>query len=223
MGNALDFAEDMKKEKGSFIVIEGLDGSGKGTVIERLKKELPIEQFHFTREPGGTTFAEEIRKIALDHPMAKHAHSLTLFYLMWASRREHVHEGIRPELYLGRSVICDRFDASTYSYQIVGQGMKYLEDYFWQTRTFVLEDVSPDAYVFLDVSPEEAKKRSGGRGEGNHFDQRKLEFHAAVREGFLSFFSKIKKLGTSCITIDAHKSPDEVYAAVLDAITKINN
>jgi len=111
-------------KKGTFIVIEGGEGCGKSTLLEYLREEaLKVlwreEKVAFTREPGGSPFAEEIRLLMLGS-LSKQANGLTQFGLAWASRADHIKNLIRPHLENGIHVISDRFDSSTYAYQVHG-------------------------------------------------------------------------------------------------------
>lgn len=94
-----------------FVVLEGVDGAGKTTQIEKLKSLFPNALF--TREPGGSELGEQLRHIMKTMEMLP----LTEMLLMSAARNEHVHNLILPALKSGRLVICDRFVYSTYAYQ----------------------------------------------------------------------------------------------------------
>lgn len=205
--------------KTKFIVIDGGEGSGKSTLIELLKGEYS-DKFVFTREPGGSPYAEQIRNLALKSEYAKEATSETLFALMWAGRHDNIKNTIIPALKSGKSVLCDRFDSATYAYQIHGMGAKNLEKYFWQTRSIFLKDIKPDLYIILDVKPEEGLKRIATREGLNHFDERSLDFHRRIRKGLLQFKAKTN----NCILIDANKSLEEVskkfISTIIDFINK---
>ncbi|MEN9614077.1 MAG: thymidylate kinase Tmk [Candidatus Parcubacteria bacterium] len=219
-----------------FIVVEGLDGSGKGTTLERLKAEYawPTEVV-FTREPGGTPYAEVIRDVALNNPLAKGADGATLFHLVWAARHDHLQNLIKPALTAGKIVVCDRFDSSTYAYNVVAQGAEHLDELFWQTRKACLKDCRPSLYIILDVDAKVAQARIQNRPGGNHFDDRKMEFHEKVRAGLLKFREGLHKVWYYLRTdhetgefgvemapraelVDANRTPDEVYASVVRII-----
>ncbi len=207
-------------KKGKLIVIDGGEGSGKSTQIQFLKEKYPLALF--TREPGGSEYGEEIRNLMLKSPLAKDASAETQFGLIWANRADHVEKKIRPALEKGINVISDRFDSCTFAYQIYGQEGTDLKDLFFEIRKTFLKGCVPDLYVFFDISPEESLKRTTVRanlfGESNHFDERKVEFHARVREGYAEFarlFPKNTKI------INAHGSKEEVRKSlqkVLDPI-----
>ncbi|MDD5165145.1 MAG: dTMP kinase [Candidatus Pacebacteria bacterium] len=197
--------------KPQFIVIEGGEGSGKSTLIRILKESLG-DLIMTTREPGGSPYAELIRTAAIKNPLAKDAPPETTLCLMFAARFDNVANVIIPSLKKGVPVIADRFDASSYAYQISSQS-SLLEDLFWSMRSKLM--VTPDIYVFVDVDPEEGLKRAHGRNQSfdigyDHFDDREITFHQNVRKGYLKFFEKVKALGTPCIIIDANRPLETV-------------
>jgi dTMP kinase len=180
----------MKRRK--FIVIDGGEGSGKTTLMNFLPELLPPEKFMTTREPGGSVFAEEIRRLMLHRPESKNASAETQFGLIWAARHDHLTRLIIPALAGGRHVITDRFDSSTYAYQIYGQEALRLKDIFWDIRQLYLKNREPDLYIFLDVDPKLGLARVAGRKKiPDHFDQRNLAFHTRIREGYLDFIKRV--------------------------------
>ena len=201
-------------KKGKFIVIEGGDGAGKSTQIKMLK-DFFGEIIVTTREPGGTEYAEAIRDLALKHPLAGNADGKTLFMLMWGSRAEHMNHLIVPALNNGKFVVTDRFDSSTFAYNIFAQDQTDAVDYFWETRSFILGEHFPDLYIYLNVSPEVSKARMSGRDEKNHFDERSQEFHEKVKIGFSKFFEKVPH-----VIIDADRTPEEVFESIKTEIQK---
>lgn len=194
----------MKKAK--FIVIEGGEGSGKSSLLKALKEEYG-NKIIITREPGGSAYAEEIRNLALKHPLAKDADAYTMICLMFAARFDHVDKLIKPNLKAGKHVISDRFDASSYTYQIHAQETPKIEKLFWCLR----ENLSrvPDLYIYIDVKVEEGLRRVQSRNsitnENNHFDGRKIDFHKRIRKGYKKFFKNVKH-----VVIDANRPFEEV-------------
>ncbi len=207
-------------KKGKFIVIDGGEGSGKSTQLQFLKEKYP--KALFTREPGGSEYGEEIRNLMLKSPLAKEASAETQFGLIWANRADHIARKVRPALDNGVNVISDRFDSSTFAYQIYGQEGTELKDLFFEIRKIFIKECVPDLYVFFDISPEESIKRTTMRanlfGESNHFDERKIEFHRRVREGYAEFAKIFPK---NVRIIDASGSKEEVWKSfqkILDPI-----
>jgi dTMP kinase len=109
-----------------FISFEGPDGSGKSSILakvfEKLQKDFNHQKFVITREPGGTNnkIAEDIRNVLLnklEYKIDYRAEAL----LFAASRAQHVHDFIKPNLELGNYVLCDRYIDSSIVYQGFGR------------------------------------------------------------------------------------------------------
>lgn len=209
-----------KKSKPKFIVIEGGEGSGKSSMLMRLKEKLS-DTILTTREPGGTPYAEVIREATLKNPLAKTAPAETTLCLMFASRYDNLLNMIKPSLEKGIPVITDRFDASSYAYQVHAQSKGKLEKLFWNLREQMT--FKPDLYIFFDVEPKEGVRRANSRNQSllqgkqyDHFDDREIDFHALVREGYFKFFKKVPHK-----VIDANQSFEKVYKDFNNLINKI--
>ena len=200
-------------EEGTYVVVDGPDGAGKGTQILLLQeyyknKGIPVV---FTREPGGTPRAEEIRALLLSSgfggidPFAQ----LLLFF---AARQEHVEKLVRPKVAEGELVISDRADPSTYAYQIFGHDRQDLFPDFRRLRERVYHGLTPH-YIFLfvptDIAMERLARRKGQ--DLTHFDQADRAWKERVREGYIRF---AKVFGPSVI-IDGNRDPIYVHADVL--------
>jgi len=192
---------------GKFIVLDSGEGAGKTAQLDFVKETFG-DRVVVTREPGGSKYAEQLRDIILHSEQAKHADAKTMFALFWAARASHLDKTIRPALAEGKTVITDRFDSSTFAYQIIAEGAKELQDLFWQIREVYLGDTKPDLYIYLDVDPKIGLARKSGQGpeETNHFEARKLEFHQRQRQGFHEFLKHVPHE-----VIDASKTIPEVW------------
>lgn len=217
------------KKKGKFIVFEGGEGSGKTSAQEYLKKELAGHEIIFTREPGGTSTAERIRELVLSRdvqlndPLTERA-ELGLF---GSARIQHIEKVIRPALEQGVHVICDRFSASTYAYQVFATQRNDLEGIFAISDEIFrgagvhqgkLEGaLEPDLYILMDVDPEVGLGRSAKRGGTNKFEDKDIEFHERVRLGLFTYLSS-----RSYKMIDTSRSHgevlEEVYHIVYDML-----
>ncbi|MCD5384380.1 MAG: dTMP kinase [Candidatus Pacebacteria bacterium] len=207
-----------KKQKGTFIVLDGGEGAGKTTVAKALVEKLGWNAI-YTREPGGSQYAEKIRELLLSDE-AKHSDAETQFALFWAARRDFLKHVVKPALEDGKTVITDRFDSSTYAYQIVAQGNSELEKLFWQVREVFLGDLQPDMYILLDIDPQEGINRAHKRGDEtlNHFDKRKMDFHMQVNGGLREFI--LKKIDNGEV-VDASQPLNDVITDTLALINKI--
>ncbi len=212
------------------IAFEGIDGSGKSTMISRLQEDSRKGLFSacFTREPGGSVVGEKIRELLLKDPDTENESPLTRLFLFMASRSSNIDKIARHALAEGKIVISDRLDASTYAFQLWGGECRELEEFFYQSRGMVLRTF-PIQYIYLRITPEVALKRRAGRPEDarNFLDDLPLDFHERVFEGYELFF---KRLAFEAVrqenplhivhVIDASVSEDEVYQQVLDIVVR---
>ena len=177
---------------GVFITMEGVEGSGKSTQIQRLAERLGRAGLPLvvSKEPGGTALGRELRALLL----APHASGeswcpkaeLLLFY---ADRAQHLANVVRPALAEGKIVLVDRFEDSSWAYQ-GAQGVPEAD--LIHLREVVLGDFRPDLTLVLDMDPEASLKRVDARNAGlgpsfreTRFDQEALGFHRKVRQRFL--------------------------------------
>jgi len=206
------------EKKGVFIVLDGPEGAGKSTQT-KLLKEYYGERIVITREPGGSPYAEEIRALILNSVFAGEANAKTMFALFWAARADHLSKTILPALNEGKTVISDRFDSTTFMYQLYGQESRELEELFWVIRKEYIGENEPDLYVFLDIDPEASLLRKNINGsEMNHFDKREKEFHERVREGMRIFKEKVPSK-----IIDGGRSIEEVNQELISIIDNCSN
>jgi len=170
--------------QGRFITFEGGEGTGKSTQATRLvdwlrRRDLEVVQ---TREPGGSTGAEDIRNIALNGDAGRWS-PMTETLLMFAARSDHLEKTIRPALDAGRWVVCDRFADSTKAYQGYGRGV----DLAWldTLQREACAGLRPQLTLLLDVPAETAWQRLAG-SRPDRFGGRGPEFLRRVREGYLA-------------------------------------
>ena len=209
----------------SFLVFEGLDGSGKSSLMAALEQELGRRKIAFqrTREPGGTPLGDEIRHMILrkegPSPLPR-----TELLLYQASRAQHVDEVIRPALQTGAWVLCDRFTASSVAFQ--GGGRAILESDVESLNDFATGGLKPDLTILLDLSVEESRKRRQGRGEQNGESEDRIEseadsFHEKVRQSFLRQAQAQAQAG-KWLVLDAKEPPAALFEQLLKALTEKN-
>jgi dTMP kinase len=153
--------------RGKFISIEGGEGAGKSTMMERISAWLDSRGHEVikTREPGGTVLAEKIRAILLDDEHMELCSQAELL-LMFASRAQHLEELIRPALQKGHTVLCDRFTDATWAYQ--GGGRQMPSDLIAGLEQMVHGDLQPDLTLLLDLPVELGLARASRRSEADH-------------------------------------------------------
>lgn len=198
-----------------FITFEGGEGCGKTTQLRLLSEHFTaLGTPHIvTREPGGSTGAESLRKLLVEgEPEQWDAMTETILFM--AARVDHVRKRILPALKKGEVVLCDRFMDSTYVYQGMAKGID--EGFLNLMHDFCLPGVAPDKTLIFDIAPEEGLNRARARhGEENRFERLGLGFHTRVREGFLA---RAKAAPGRCHVIDASGTPEEVAARVRAAL-----
>jgi dTMP kinase len=176
---------------GKFITFEGIDGSGKSTLIsairERLlEKGIKEEKILITKEPGGTDFAELLRDVLAKkvdrEPLAE------LFALL-SARYDHTKRKIIPALREGKIVICDRYSDSTFAYQVFGKGLEYY--IVTHLNKIASLKLKPDLTILLDLDPKIAFERL--KDKRDHYESLGLEFFERVRYGYLALAKRAKK------------------------------
>ena len=194
-----------------FIALEGLDGSGKSTVAERLVQEMRAAGLDviLTREPGGTRLGEHIRSTLLSDEsttIVPRAEAL----LFAAARAQLVDEVIRPALERGTAVVTDRFTDSSLAYQWGGRGLD--KDGIGAVQQMATAGLEPDIKILLDVPVETAlRRRLSHGGEVNRLDKEALEFHRRVRVAYHWLADADSERWR---VVDASRSEDEVWEDV---------
>jgi dTMP kinase len=188
---------------GAFVTLEGPDGSGKTSNVCYLAEQIRALGFDVvvTREPGGSSVGEMLRKIVIEQYMPPMAELLVMF----AARADHVETLIKPALRAGKVVISDRFVDSTYAYQGMGRGMR---DEVLAVEELVLGGFQPDFTLFFDVTLEESLRRLQGRKDkSDRFDEEELAFREQVWHGYrVRLFNHCERM----VKIDAMQNPEEV-------------
>jgi dTMP kinase len=164
-----------------FLVLEGVEGSGKSTQARLLGRWLTERGVPhvLTREPGGTAVGEEIRQILLHgHDMPPESELL----LMNAARAVFVREVVRPALEAGKIVIADRFSLSSLAYQGYGRQLPLVN--VRAVCEFAAGGLEPDLTIVLDVPVDTGEARRATRGGADRIERAGTEFHARVAEAY---------------------------------------
>lgn len=206
----------------AFLAFEGIDGSGKSTLIQRLYKELKSQAIPavITREPGGTPLSEELREILIrvegDTPTPR-----TESLLYQAARAQHVDRVIRPAVESGQWVLCDRFTASTLAFQSGGRGVSESEIH-WLNQ-YSTGGLLPDLNILLDLSPEMGRQRRMNRYSQNQDHQDRFEreeevFHNRVRDHYLK---QAQEAPNQWVVLSAEVTPEEIYQNLRSQLTEM--
>lgn len=212
------------------IVFEGIDGSGKTTIINLLKKDCKEGFFRsiFTREPGGSVVGEKIRGLLLNDADSEEESPLTRLLLFMASRSSNFDKTIRPALKEGNLAISDRLDASTFAFQLCGGECRELKRVFYSLRQEILSDV-PIVYIYLRITPEVASVRRAQRQQStqNFLDMLPEDFHQRVFDGYEEFFGNLQRETSRednplhvVHVIDASRSIEDVYTQVFSIVMR---
>jgi len=196
--------------RGKFITIDGLEGAGKSTQIDFIKKYLSARNrdVFLTREPGGTDLGERLRVLLLDKKIDA-MNPDTELLLMFAARNEHVKKVIVPKLEKGVWVISDRFTDASYAYQ--GGGRRIPLERIGELEQWTLQDFVPDMTFLLDLDVELGLSRVEQRGEKDRFEEEHKDFFNKVRE---IFSNRASKYPERIKLIDASKNIDETSSQI---------
>jgi dTMP kinase len=202
-------------DRGCFITLEGIEGSGKSTHAAILADSLSLQGkwVVVTREPGGTRAGELIRTVFLDPAVSLEATAELLLVL--ADRAQHVHEKLRPAIEAGQIVISDRYSDSTIAYQGYGRGLDL--KLVGELNRVASGGITPDLTVVLDCPPETGLARTIARTKSltqgrDRFEAERFEFHCRVRDGFRTIAHSNP---SRVVLIDSTREQGEVSADIL--------
>ena len=199
---------DTPWERGAFLSVEGMDGSGKGTQIARLQDTL--DRFGFEvilcREPGGTPIGEKIRGILLDREN-KGMTDETEALLYAASRAQLVREVIRPAVAEGKVILCDRFVDSSVAYQ--GGGRMLGVDRVLRINEPAVDGTMPDLTVWLDIDHHTAMARRCAASEPDRMEMENDGFHTRTEQAYREL---IAREPGRFLTVNADQDRDAVAA-----------
>lgn len=199
------------RTRGRFVTLEGIDGAGKSTHLDWLRRRLEAEGHRvlMTREPGGTPLGEAVRELVLAREMDAETETLLVF----AARREHLERVIRPALARGDWVLSDRFTDATFAYQGGGRGVP--TEKIALLERWVQGDFQPDLTLLFDLPEGVARARMDGSRPLDRFEREQARFHAAVREAYLA---RAAANPGRVRVIDSSQAPEVVKKALEEII-----
>jgi len=204
---------------GLFITIEGIECVGKSTNAKFISDLLNKKNIktHVTREPGGTSLGEKIRKILLfeqDDSISPLGELLLLF----AAREKHINEVIKPNLEQGKWVISDRFTDASFAYQGFGRGLGF--DQVNQLKQIIQNDFDPDLTFLLDAPIDVIKSRRK-LNPNDRFESEDRQFFERVRQGYLQLASVFEdRVRIIDATQPIEQVQSEIQSCLLDFIGK---
>ena len=198
----------MNKRSGIFVSFEGPEASGKSSQITLLKNYLLNKKIPFviSREPGGTNFAEKLRKLILDKK--SNINNLEEILLLMAARSNHINNVILPNLNKGKIVISDRYADSTFVYQGFVNNFGIVKAK--KLHKDLLNNFYPDFTFIFKINTKEILKRLKKRKIKNKYDKIDINFHKKVMTGYKKI-SKSKRY----INIDASLSKNIIHKNII--------
>ena len=199
------------------MTIEGLDFSGKSTLVRALKGLLEGTNTHFTREPGGTPVAERIRDIVLDAEAEMDAWAEA--YLYAAARADHARAEIRPRLESGEDVVCERYLDSSLAYQGVGRGLGL--EAVQGLNSYAVEAAMPDRTFYLRLDPGERERRAARLGAPlDRIEAVGADFMRRVEEGFEAL---VRREPGRIPVLDASLAPENLAGIVVGEMRRLHH
>lgn len=208
--------DTLSAERGYFITVEGIEGSGKSSSMEFIAATLRVQgrEILMTREPGGTEFGETLRAVLLK-PRKEEIEAETETLMMFAARSEHLAKVIEPALAQGTWVICDRFTDATYAYQGGGRGVPLSR--VAELEHWVQGALRPDITLLLDVEPQTGLERATSRSDPDRIEGEALEFFERVRGVYLR---RAAQEPSRFAVIDAQQPLKAVKTAILEVLRR---
>jgi dTMP kinase len=205
--------------RGRFLVLEGIDGCGKSTQLERLRLWLPTSglmpsgvELLVTREPGGTELGQALRQLLL-HPPGDAAPVSTAELLLYAAdRAQHVQQRLEPALAAGHWVLSDRFSGSTAAYQGYGRGLPL--PLIAQLAAIATGGLQPDLTLLLELPLVEALRRRRQR-PADRIEASGEAFLQRVCDGFVALAQQ-----PGWCRIAADQPVEAVSAAIQSALIR---
>jgi dTMP kinase len=197
-----------------FFTLEGIDGSGKSTVISIIQKELEKRNANFiaVREPGSTGIGEKIRDMLLDPNVF--ISPVEEVYLYATSRAIFVRRIVLPALNSGKLVISERYVDSSFAYQGYGKGVPL--KFIYEINKTAISGVFPNLTVLLDIDPSIGIKRLESKKK-DRLELEGLNFYERVRDGYLKLAERFRY---RYMVVDGTKEPGEIASIVLDKLER---
>ena len=206
------------RPKGKFITFEGGEGSGKSTQLKLLGDFLHQRKINniLSKEPGGTEIGQELRRLLVTGDKDKFD-AVAECLLYYADRRIHLTNKVWPALNDGVWVLSDRFADSTVAYQYYGYEKKVSLESLKMLYEVTVGDFKPDLTILFDLDPKIGLERSYKKALGmevkeTRFEDRGLEFHNRLREGYLELAEQDKK---RFVVLNANKSIEDLHHVVI--------
>lgn len=206
--------ESMKSaSRGLLITLEGIDGSGKGTLAHAIENALAQRTIPviLTREPGGSELGKHLRSMLQERSVALCPKAE--FLLFAADRAQHFHDVIIPNLQKSMIVISDRMADSSLVYQGFGRGLDL--QFIQMVNAWSMNDITPHLTIYLKISPSQARERLALRSPHLTAFEKDVD---DLRERLVHGFETIFANRSNVITLDATQSIEQLTNQAIDAI-----
>ncbi len=199
-------------KRGKFIVLEGLDGSGKGTQLALLSRALTDMgvAVHETAEPTHSSTGGLIRD-ALAGLQTRTPQELAALFLADRIFHNTTDPGIKNLLENGVTVICDRYYYSSFAYQGMDAELSWVMD----MNLNCPEIIKPDICIFLDVPAVQCDERLNCRLSREIFEN--AEKMNRIRARFFEVFDLLKDR-ENIVVIDASRGIEEVRSDIVKIV-----
>ncbi|MEM1069849.1 MAG: dTMP kinase [Planctomycetota bacterium] len=197
-----------------FITLDGIDGVGKSTQIQRLGDHLKSlgHDVLSVRDPGSTPIGMKLRELLLESDLDMHRRTEAMLFM--ASRCEMIETTIRPALESGKTIVSDRFLLANVVYQSVGGEAS--AELLWNIGRLANNGMEPTLTLLLDMPADEAMRRF--EGPADRMEKRGVEYLESVRQAFLQ---QLKHSGSRTAVINAAQNEDAVARDILSAVEPI--
>ena len=200
----------MASKNGKFIVFEGLDGCGKSTQLDNLRKRLSTlcrpagtRKVFLTREPSDSVPGLICRGISKKTIFVQHETEALLFA---ADRYEHIVSEITPQINAGNHVLCARFSLSTFAYQSPETSIETLIQY----NVAAMDLIRPNMTVYIDVPPEECeRRRAAERATEEKYEN--VEHARIVRENYMRAIALLQEKGHEILVINGVGDSEQIF------------
>jgi dTMP kinase len=205
----------MTADTGTFIVLDGTEGSGKSTQARLLQEHLAAigRDLLAVRDPGTTRIGEQVRAILLDPAHAEMSMRCEMLLYM-SARAQMMGETILPALSAGRVVLCDRFVSSTLAYQLGGDGITAAD--IRGVAEIAIKGRWPDLTILLDLPADKSLARV--KRAKDRIEQRPLAYHEQVRRNYLA---QAQNDPHRYRVINADRPPEQVAADIWRHVAEV--
>jgi dTMP kinase len=206
---------------GVLVVIEGIDGSGKTTLMYNLAAKLTAARYPVctTKEPGDTQLGKQLRTLLQEKPVPVTAKAEYLLFA--ADRAQHVEDVIKPALSSGKIILCDRMGDSSVVYQGYGRGLSI--DMIKRINTWALDGNTPTLTFYVRIPHDVAFARLKARGKLSSFEQEAETFTSKLLDGFETLYASRNDV----VVLDGMLSPEalaeQAYTQLEPLITHLKS